>query len=135
MASRDSRSNMSVVQTIKPDAHATGVTGAAVDTRGFESVTIVSNYGATVDAGATISIEASVDAAFTSPVALTPAAGPAEGEYLYGDAYLVGQADSVETFAFVAEQYRYVRAVSTIPGASDHSVSVILSKPHDCPAV
>ena len=57
------------------------------------------------------------------------------GALLYGDAYLVGQTDSVETFAYVGEQYRYIRVVGTIPGNSDVGASVILGHPHSVPTV
>ncbi len=135
MASRELRTKIKVVQSIKPDAYVADVDGAAVDTRGFESATVVITYGATVNASTTAKVQASVDSAFSVPVDLTPVAGPAEDALLYGDAYSVGQTDTVETFAFVGEQYRYLRVVGDIPANSDVAAVVILGHPHDCPTV
>ena len=135
MATKDLKSHIKVVTSIKPDDHGTNVDGAAVDTRGFESATVLVTYGATVHGSATVKVQASVDSAFTSPVDLTPVSGPEVGALLYGDAYAVGQADAVETFAYVGEQYRYIRVVGTIAGATHVGASVILGHPHDVPAV
>jgi len=135
MATQDLKSFIKPITSVKPDAHATDVTGEAVDTRGFESATVVITYGGTVNGSTTCKVQASVDEAFTSPVDLTPVSGPEVGALLYGDAYLVGQTDSVETFAYVGEQYRYIRVFATVPADSDVSASVILGHPHVVPTV
>lgn len=110
---------------IPPEAYAADEASPIIDTQGADSLTILAEFGATVEAGATLVIEAGDEADLSDAVALTPTSdGPAVGEYLYGPDLPDGETDTLFKWAYVGP-YRYVRVTLDIDGATDAAVQFI----------
>lgn len=94
--------------TIVPLLRTATVTGAAVDVGGVQRAAIVVNVGAITDGTHTLSIEESVDSAFTSPIVV--AAADREGT----PGVLV--ANTPVVIGYLGSK-RYVRAKVTVTGS------------------
>lgn len=126
-ASRDLSSNILAVQSIAPAAQADAdVTGAGVDTKGYDSVTLAVNVG-TVTGTWTPQVEESDDNSTFTAVAAADLIGEFAAITTANDnaTYLVGYRGSA----------RYVRVFldETATGTIFASADVILGHPHFAP--
>lgn len=131
---REIGSLLGVILAIPPEAYAADEASVIIDTQGADSLTLIAQFGATVDAGATLLFEASDDDAMAGAVTLTPTSdGPAVGEYLYGPDLPVGSTDEAFKWSYVGP-YRYVQVTLDTDGAADFALLALKSELSDQPA-
>ncbi|MGA9851848.1 MAG: hypothetical protein WBR15_02835 [Gammaproteobacteria bacterium] len=119
---RDQSQKLLVEQSIMPAAIIATTNGASVDTAGFDAATIVFNFGVITDGTHTPSVEDSPDGSTWTPVA---------SDFLEGTLAAVTSSSggsAVQEVGYLGGN-QYVRAVTTVAGATDGGVygaSVVL---------
>lgn len=119
MATKDMRNDLDIKVGLEPGAQTTGATnGDDVDTRGYESVTLM--FHADTAFAGTLSLEEGDSTTAYSAAAADDIIGT------NGDAATAG---GILTLGYTGSK-RYVRVVSTCTTAGDASASFILGNPH-----
>jgi hypothetical protein len=108
---RDLKSNIDLVQSLSPAVTTATTNGAGVDLQGFGSAVVVFHPGAITDGTHTPSVEESDDDAAYATVAAAD---------LQGTLAVLAD-DTIQRVGYIGTK-RYVRAVSTVAGATTGGV-------------
>lgn len=125
MTLRDLKSNIDQVQSLAPAARTASANGTGADLRGYDGATVLFNVGTITDGTHTPSVEESDDNTTFSAVAAADLIGS-----------LSALASSTPQRVGYRGTKRYIRAVSTVAGATTggvYAATVVRSHPDVAP--
>lgn len=121
-AQRDGYSNILVLQIVDPDEYAAGLDSDVIDLRDYDAVAIAVMVGDTKDAGFAVALEDSPDNIVWTAVAAADLQGPSAALAV----------DTLSLYGYTGDK-RYLKAVLTVPGATEVGVCAIKQYPHKAP--